>query len=60
MGIRRKGKSVEMKVLIPEQIYLAFERELTNNFTSKPVYGVRSQIITDLIVSWIDSRRDGG
>lgn len=55
MGRRRKGKSVEIKLLIPEQVYFRFEKALTNNFTSKPVYGMRSQVITTLILRWLDS-----
>lgn len=46
-----------MKLLIPEMIYLEFEKELTNNFADKPVYGARSQLITALITRWIEARR---
>lgn len=58
MGIRRKGKSVEVKLLIPEMVYLEFEKALTNNFSSKPVYGMRSQIITSLIQKWLEETRE--
>jgi hypothetical protein len=54
MGVRRKGKSVEMKLLIPEETYFRFERRLTSDFTKKPEYGRRSQIITALILSWLE------
>jgi len=57
MGRRRKGKSVEIKLLIPEMVYFEFEKQLTNNFQSKPVYGVRSQIVTSLIISWIKAKK---
>lgn len=57
MGRRRKGKSVEVKLLIPEMIYLEFEKALTNNFSSKPVYGMRSQIITFLIQRWLEENK---
>lgn len=56
MGRRRKGRSVEVKILIPEFTYLQFERELTLNFKTKPEYGVRSQVITLLIQAWLASR----
>ena len=53
MGRRRKGKSVEVKLLIPEVVYLELEKALTNNFSSRPVYGMRSQLITYLIQQWL-------
>lgn len=53
MGKRRKGRSVEIKLLIPERIYLEFERELTQNFSQRPAYGARSQIVTQLITEWL-------
>lgn len=56
MGRRRKGKSVEVKLLIPELTYLQFEREICSGFAHKPQYGVRSQVITRLIQDWIASR----
>lgn len=56
MGRRRKGRSVEVKLLIPEFTYLQFERELTLNFKTKPEYGVRSQVITRLIQDWLATR----
>lgn len=56
MGKRRKGKAVEIKLLVPEKIYLEFEKALTNNFTVKPVYGMRSQVLTSLIVKWLDEQ----
>ncbi len=54
MGKRRKGKSTELKLLIPENIYFRFERAITNNFKSRPEYGARSQLITTLISRWLD------
>jgi len=57
MGRRRKGKAVEIKLLIPEKIYFEFEKELTNNFKDKPVYGARSQLVTSLIIRWIEARK---
>lgn len=56
MGRRRKGKAVEVKVLVPEAIYLRLERALTSNFSHKPEYGTRSQLITSLIVNWLNER----
>lgn len=56
MGRRRKGKSVEIKLLIPEQLYFEFEKALTGNFTKKPDYGIRSQLISALIQRWLKER----
>lgn len=53
MGRRRKGNSYSMKVNIPEATYHEFERALTANFSNKPEYGLRSQIITTLINEWL-------
>lgn len=53
MGRRRKGKSIEMKILLPEDIYFQLESRLTNNFNKKPIYGLRSQLITALILKWL-------
>lgn len=58
MGRRRKGRTVEVKALIPEEIYFRFERRLTNDFANKPEYGLRSQLITQLIVKWLDDEVD--
>ena len=55
MGRRRKGKSVEVKLLIPESVYFRFERAITSGFKKAPEYGVRSQVITQLITRWLDS-----
>lgn len=57
MGRRRKTPTQEIKVLIPEEVYFAFERELTNDFTNKPEYGARSQLITTLIINWLAERK---
>lgn len=51
-GYKRSGAFKEMKVCMPMEVYLRFERILTSNFERKPVYGQRSQIITGLIVEY--------
>lgn len=56
MGRRRSTPTVEIKVLIPEEIYFKFERALTNDFKNKPEYGLRSQIITTLIQNWLSGQ----
>lgn len=55
MGRRRKMKSIEVKINIPEETYFAFERRLTNDFRNKPEYGIRSQLITALIIKWLEA-----
>lgn len=58
MGRRRKMKSVEVKINIPEETYFAFERRLTNDFRNKPEYGIRSQLITALIIRWLEQNTE--
>lgn len=54
MGRRRKGKSIEMKILLPEEVYFQLEKQLTNGFNNKPIYGLRSQLVTALIIKWLE------
>lgn len=54
MPIRRIGASRELKVNIPEEVYFRLEEKLTSRFTKKPIYGQRSQLITALIVEWLN------
>lgn len=55
MGRRRRGKTIETKLLLPEAVYLELEKRLTNNFQTKPIYGARSQLITELIVKYLET-----
>lgn len=48
-GYKRQGAFKEMKVCMPLPLYLRYEAILTSNFSKKPVYGQRSQVICDLV-----------
>jgi hypothetical protein len=48
-GHKRSGPFKDIKVCTPMETYLRFEKILTSNFTRKPIYGQRSQIVTALI-----------
>ena len=54
MAIRRLGASRELKVNIPEEVYFRLEEKLTSSFSKKPVYGQRSQLLTALILEWLN------
>lgn len=48
-GYKRQGAFKEMKVCMPLPLYLRYEAILTSNFSKKPVYGQRSQVICQLV-----------
>lgn len=54
MGKRRRGKTTEVKLYLPEMTFFRLEKILTQNFKSKPTYGVRSQMLTRIIEDWLD------
>lgn len=60
MAIRRKGAMRELKIVIPESVYFELERRLTNNFKEKPMYGVRSQLITAIIQRYLQETTEQG
>lgn len=57
MAVRRKGKFIVWRVTIPADLAVAFELQLVNSATGKPDYGARSQLITELLNSYMERLR---
>lgn len=53
-GTRRKGKGVEWTVCIPEMLALRAGTlpPLYDRANNRPVFGARSQLISDLLADW--------
>lgn len=56
LGTRRKGKSERWELNIPEYLALRVETLCADPGTKKPVYGFRSQLVTELLEAWASAR----
>lgn len=54
LGIRRKVEVVPWKVFVPYPIAVDIELLLTNRTIGKPIYGARSQLITELLRDYLE------
>jgi hypothetical protein len=59
MGVRRKGQKTPWKVYIPIHVAAQVELALYNPLHVKPDYGLRSQLVTDLLTKWLADLRGG-
>jgi hypothetical protein len=58
MGNRRVGATVVWKVNVPEELAVKVDLLLIDPRTGKPRYGLRSQIITELLTTYIGTLTD--
>ena len=57
VGTRRKGqKLVPLNASIPQELAFRFENLCIDRTYQRPVYGLRSQIITQLLEAWCHER----
>jgi hypothetical protein len=49
VGRRRKTPTIAWRIYIPESLQLRFDTLYLNRARGKPIYGIRSQIVTDLL-----------
>ena len=55
-GLRRKTPGREISVNLPIELAARFERHISSQETRRRVYGLRSQVITELVRNWCDAR----
>ena len=58
MGVRRKGAFVVWKVTLPERLATEVEMSIVDPIRHKPIYGIRSQLITDLLTAHINKLKE--
>ena len=56
LGTRRKGKMERWEVKIPEYLALRIETLMVDPASRKPVYGLRSQLVTELLEAWVSGQ----
>lgn len=56
LGTRRKGKSARWEVLIPEYLALRAETLVVDPAYNRPVFGFKSQLVTQLLEEWVSKR----
>lgn len=60
MGRKRKGNFTLWRTNIPSPIALEFELAIVDPRYNKPIYGLRSQIVTQLVIEYIQRARAEG
>lgn len=53
MGIRRKGRFVTWKIYVPEELAAQVELMLIDDTRKRPMYGAKSQLVTNLLQLWV-------
>ena len=53
LGTRRKGRMARWEVKLPEYLALRIETLMVDPVNKKPVYGMRSQLVTELLEKWV-------
>ena len=56
LGTRRKGAKAHWEVLLPEYLALRAETLFVDPSTNRPVYGFKSQLVTELLEAWVAKR----
>lgn len=51
--IKRKDRPVIVRVCIPQSVLSAVDKRLVNPLTETRDYGVRSELITHLLIEWL-------
>lgn len=52
IGLRHAGPTAKLKISIPIEIYLEFEKLLFDPRRGKATYGYRSSVVSELIANW--------
>lgn len=52
-GVRRTGAFELWRINVPQHIAVEVELALINPLSRRPTYGLRSQLVTSLLVKWL-------
>lgn len=58
MAVRRRGPCIIWRVTIPEEIAAEIEMAIADPLRGKPTYGVRSQLVTQLLVDYLQKLKE--
>jgi len=53
LGTRRKGRMARWEVKLPEYLATRIETLMVDPVNKRPVYGARSQLVTELLEKWV-------
>lgn len=56
IGTRRKGRPTRWPLYLPEELAQRVAALMIDPLTHKPIYGGRSQLVTQLLESWCDAQ----
>jgi len=58
VGVRRSGKTVRWSFYCPNNLLFRFDTLVMNQASHRAVYGARSQILTELLKTWLEQQPD--
>ena len=56
LGTRRKGSKAKWEVLLPPDLANRAETLIVDPTYKRPVYGFKSQLVTELLEKWVSER----
>ncbi len=56
LGTRRKGRKAKWEVHLPEHLATRVETLMVDPINKKPIYGARSQLVTELLELWASKK----